>query len=196
LSRREAQKATAQLRERIGNGIILLLTREGFEERYLPKIWAAIRHHPLMPEHWTPNINEAPEGLIERLLSLPFLTGEVLDIFEAANTASKAQLGYLHSVILAEYSDFLSHRIDTHENQMETMERLLKEQEDKPESYINTLKEQIPFHTVRLDQALNKGQDGVIAAQEHAKRLVFDLACFAFYYERRPFIIDSDELPF
>jgi len=52
------------------------------------------------------------------------------------------------------------------------------------------------FHSVRLSEALNKGQAGVVAAQEHAKQLVFDLAPYVFYYERRPFLIQSDTLPF
>jgi hypothetical protein len=195
MSQRDAQKATAQLRERIGNGIILLLTKPEFE-RYLQKIWTAIRHDPEMPQVWIPDLNDAPEGLIERVLALKHITGECMDIFESANITSSGALAYLHSVVLAEYSDFLADRLDTQPNQEEARERILKQQENLPESYIRTLTEQTTFHTIRLDEALNKGQGGVITAQEHAKQLVFDLASYVFYYERRPFIIQDEPLPF
>jgi hypothetical protein len=201
LSRQDVQKATAQLRARIGNGIILLLTQKGFK-KYLPKIWAALRHEAPMPTQWTSDMDDQAEGLIASVLGLPYLTKEVFDIFETANRTSLGQLAYLHSIVLAEHSDFLAERaereerLDTASTQEEMRTRILEAQEGKPESYITTLREQTAFHSVRLNEALNKGQAGAFAAQEHAKQLVFDLASYVFYYERRPFIIQDDPLPF
>jgi len=85
--KREPEKAAVQLKERIGNGIILLLTQAEFSQ-HLPRIWRAIRHDTEMPRSWTPNLNDQPEGLIDRVLGLKRLAMD-----------SRVQLAYLNSVV-------------------------------------------------------------------------------------------------